>query len=78
MNRNTLQTLLVDHYEEIQYTLHPRSSVMENIDKMINFGDPAFGGAIYVKTHNQMVVGESAIADNHLFENDYRFESAVF
>ena len=47
MNRNTLQTLFIDHYEEIQYTLHPRSSVMENIDKMINCGDPAFGGAMY-------------------------------
>ena len=47
MKRNTLQELFLDHYEEIQYTLHPRSSVMENIDKMINCGDPAFGGAKY-------------------------------
>ncbi|MBQ7430377.1 MAG: transposase zinc-binding domain-containing protein, partial [Butyrivibrio sp.] len=47
MKRNTLQELFLDHYEEIQYTLHPRSSVMENIDKMINCGDPSFGGAMY-------------------------------
>ncbi|WP_175531939.1 transposase zinc-binding domain-containing protein, partial [Butyrivibrio sp. M55] len=47
MKRNTLQELFIDHYEEIQYTLHPRSSVTENIDKMINCGDPAFGGAMY-------------------------------
>ena len=47
MKRNTLQELFIDHYEEVQYILHPRSSVMENIDKMINCGDAAFGGAMY-------------------------------
>ncbi|MEE0884800.1 MAG: transposase, partial [Faecalimonas sp.] len=29
------------------YTLHPRKSVIENVDKMINCGDPSFGGAMY-------------------------------
>lgn len=29
------------------YTLHPRASVIENVDKMINCGDPSFGGAMY-------------------------------
>ena len=38
-------------YEEIKYTLHPRSSEMENIEKMINCGDPSFGGAMYGCPH---------------------------
>ncbi len=29
------------------YELHPRKSVIENVDRMINCGDPAFGGAMY-------------------------------
>ena len=41
MKRNTLQELFRDHYEEIQYTLHPRKTEMENIDKMINCGKSA-------------------------------------
>ena len=44
---NILQEIFTDYYEEIKYTLHPRSTEMENIDKMINCGDPAFGGAMY-------------------------------
>ena len=47
MKRNILQDLFRDHYEEIQYTLHPRKTEMENIDKMLNCGDPAYGGAMY-------------------------------
>ena len=43
---NILQEIFNDHYEEIKYTLHPRKTEMENIDKMINCGDPSFGGAI--------------------------------
>lgn len=46
-----LQDIFKDHYEEIKYTLHPRNTVMENIDKMINCGDPAFGGAMYGCPH---------------------------
>ena len=44
---NILQEIFTDHYEEIKYTLHPRPAEMENIDKMINCGDPSFGGAMY-------------------------------
>ena len=29
------------------YILHPRQAVIDNVDKMINCGDPAFGGAMY-------------------------------
>ncbi|MFI3214722.1 MAG: transposase [Eubacteriales bacterium] len=45
---NILQNIMCDHYEEMIYTLHPRSSVIENVDKMINCGDPSFGGAMYI------------------------------
>lgn len=44
---NVLQNIFKDHYEEMLYILHPRSSVVENVDKMINCGDPSFGGAMY-------------------------------
>ena len=48
---NILQKIFTDYYEEIKYTLHPRNSEMENIDKMINCGNPAFGGAMYGCPH---------------------------
>ncbi len=48
---NILQNIFNDHYEEMIYTLHPRASVIENVDKMINCGDPAFGGAMYGCPH---------------------------
>ena len=48
---NILQRIFTDYYEEIKYTLHPRSSEIENIDKMIHCGDPSFGGAMYACTH---------------------------
>ena len=44
---NILQQIFTDYYEEIEYTLHPRKAEMENINKMINCGDPSFGGAMY-------------------------------
>lgn len=31
----------------MKYLLHPRDSVMDNIDKMISCGDPSHGGAVY-------------------------------
>ncbi len=48
---NILQKIFTDHYEEIKYTLHPRKTEMENIDKMINCGNPSFGGAMYSCPH---------------------------
>lgn len=48
---NILQEIFSDYYEEIKYTLHPRDTEMENIEKMINCGDPAFGGAMYGCPH---------------------------
>lgn len=48
---NILQEIFKDNYEVIQYTLHPRTVVMENISKMINCGDPSFGGAMYGCPH---------------------------
>ena len=44
---NILQNIIIDHYEEIKYTTHPRRSVIENIDRMIHCGDPSYGGAMY-------------------------------
>lgn len=44
---NILQNIFIDHYEEMLYILHPRQAVIDNVDKMINCGDPAFGGAMY-------------------------------
>lgn len=44
---NILQQIFTDYYEEMIYTLHPRDSVIENVDKMLHCGDPAFGGAMY-------------------------------
>ncbi|MDE6635863.1 MAG: hypothetical protein K2K09_04565, partial [Lachnospiraceae bacterium] len=35
---NILQEIFTGHYEEIKYTLHPRETEMENIDKMITCG----------------------------------------
>ena len=48
---NILQEIFSDHYEEILYTLHPRPTEIENINKMINCGDPSFGGALYHCVH---------------------------
>ena len=48
---NILQKIFINYYEEIKYTLHPRDTEMENIEKMINCGDPSFGGVMYICTH---------------------------
>ncbi len=34
---NILQKIFTDHYKEIIYTLYPRKTEAENIDKLINF-----------------------------------------
>ena len=44
---NILQTIFTDHFEEMIYLQHPRDSVIENVEKMILCGNPAFGGAMY-------------------------------
>ena len=44
---NILQEIFSDHYEEIIYSLRPRPSVIENIDKMLHCGDPSFGGIMW-------------------------------
>ena len=48
---NILQNIFTDYYEEIQYTLHPRPVVIENIEKMIHCGDPSYGGAMFGCPH---------------------------
>ena len=47
---NKLQQIFLDNYEEIILTLRLRDCERENIDKMINCGNPAFGGAMYACT----------------------------
>ena len=44
---NILQEIFKDNYEQMIYELHPRQSVIENVDRMINCGDPSYGGVIY-------------------------------
>ena len=34
-----IQEIFADHYEEILYTLHPRATEIENIEKMVNCGN---------------------------------------
>ena len=55
---NILQKIFTDYYEEIKYSLHPRASELDNIEKMINCGDPSFGGAMYIcpDCHNMKFV----------------------
>lgn len=48
---NVLQQIFTDHYEEMIYCLHPRQTVIKNVDKMIHCGDPSFGGAMYGCSH---------------------------
>jgi Putative transposase/Transposase zinc-binding domain len=49
--KNILQTIFTDYYEHIIYELHPRPSVVENVDKMIHCGDSSHGGAFYGCPH---------------------------
>jgi hypothetical protein len=44
---NILQKIFNDQYEEMLYTLHLRKSIIENVNKMLHCGNPAFGGAMY-------------------------------
>lgn len=44
---NILQTIFIDYYKHIEYELHPRQAVIENISKMIHCGDPSYGGAMF-------------------------------
>lgn len=42
-----LQSIFLDHYEEILYTMHPRRTEIENIERMIQCGDERYGYAWY-------------------------------
>ncbi|MDR1550737.1 MAG: transposase [Hungatella sp.] len=43
---NILQTIFSDYYEHIIYELRPRRSVVENVERLIDCGDPSKGGAM--------------------------------
>ena len=44
---NILQNIFKEHYNDIIFSLNPLQSVVENVRRMINCGDPCFGGAMY-------------------------------
>ena len=44
---NILQSIFTDYYEHIIYELHPRPAIIENVNRMIHYGDPSHGGAMY-------------------------------
>lgn len=44
---NILQEIFKDNYEQMIYELHPRQSVIENVNRMITCGDPSYGGVMY-------------------------------
>lgn len=46
-----LQDIFNDYYEHIIYELHPRPSVVENVNKMIHCGAPSYSGAMYGCPH---------------------------
>lgn len=48
---NILQNIFADHYEEMLYSSHPRQVVIDNVDRMINCGDPSFGGVMFACPH---------------------------
>lgn len=48
---NILQRIFSDYYDKIKYTLHPRSTEAENIDKIINCNDLSFGDILYGSSH---------------------------
>lgn len=43
--------MLKDYYEIIEYDIKPRPVVLENIEKVVNCGDPSYGGAMYGCPH---------------------------
>ena len=58
---NVLQQIFTDYYEEIEYTLHPRKTEMENIDKMIHCGDPSVLTAEILNLFLSAVIAVSAL-----------------
>ena len=46
-----LQDIFNDYYEHMIYELHPRPSVVENVNKMLHCGDPSYGGAMFGCPH---------------------------
>lgn len=44
---NILQSIFLDHYEQMLYQLYPRQTETDNVNKMIHCGGPSYGGAFY-------------------------------
>ena len=64
--RNLIQQMCIDHYEEILYSLHPRPVVMDNIDRLINCGDPDLV-ALFIFVLNAVRLNMSPIAVTQSF-----------
>jgi len=43
---NILQKIFTDHFEEMLYIQHHRDSAIDNVEKMIHCGNPAFARII--------------------------------
>lgn len=48
---NILQSIFTDYYEQIIYELHPRPTVIENINKITHCENPSHSGAMYGCPH---------------------------
>ena len=61
---NILQRSFTDYYEEIKYTLHPISTEMVNIDKIINCGVSSFGRDLKWNPHIHCLISEGGYSDD--------------
>ena len=70
---NILQKIFIEHYEEIIYTLNPRRSVIENIDKMIRYG------SLYTRHINidKKLIHAISRVKRHIFRNFKRWRIAI-
>lgn len=48
---NVMQKMHRDYYETIENDIKARPVVMETIEKVINCGNPSYGGAMYGRPH---------------------------
>ena len=46
-----IQKMLTDYYKFIEYDIKSRPIVLENIEKVINCGNPSYGGTMYGCPH---------------------------
>lgn len=71
-----LKDIFEEHYKEILYILHPRKSVIENVNKMIDCGDSSKGDTFLGCPE----CGElpSTTSRKNIFSNIYPMKSLSF